>query len=1407
MSSNQIDRYKIIGILGQGDMGQVYQAYDPNLDRAVVVKIVTSFHRGHDDAGHHDFKRQIQAAARLNHPHIVAIHDVNLEYDPPYVVMERLAGGTLGDFLRTGPLPWPEALTLIRPLLQALAYAHRAGVIHGNIKPGNVMFSGDEVVPPAYDNLVLPAPLGAKGIVKLVDFGLACQIDAGRPLIPQGALFDAPTYMSPEQARGEPVDSRTDIFALGVLFLEAIAGYNPLTRISVVSEQPLDLSLLVDKAPRELVGLFERVVAKNRAYRYPTCEAFLADLDAWLKERPDDRTHVSLRRIRRRPPTGPMQGGPLIQKAYGVDLRPEIERVLWVMFSQFKRIAVEAEFGQGLSGGHVFRVRLIKEEGKARLPAVVKIAPINLIHQEWSVYQKWVDNQLPGAARLESAPNPPQGSMWDGLRYALVGDGVFEVESLYSYYRQASVEDLWWILIERLYPLIGIHWWLEHRLDRAFQMQADYDKILPVNLVLKSANNTSSRNFYRISPEELPSTTLSLGSMIHLEGFVVTEINQERRQVTLDLATTLPDRPTAAYRIRLAEIDTLDRYRLGQIVDSLMGQVVATRQDLLMAEAIRAFGAPIDLSSQQLAMPVEQNFISDHPLIASMPPSLPNPLLAYQDMLHTFLMANISTVHGDLNLENILIDPATRHLNLIDFATVRQGHALHDLLRLETEVVTKLIPQALVEVDLPPIAIYTLYQELHRTSFHLGRFSLLEHLPQALEKPFVILAAIRKMARAVLFNPDDWTEYYQGLTLYLLGALKFKNLDRLPIAPLPKQVAFWGAATSVDLFNSPGPGPEISPGVRPPLVIEGQRLDKDLSVIARKIAAIIREDKPKRISDHNRPRADDTLSAHGPPIFDGAPSSASSSRDRAPLDIIVEETAHIFICYKPQVDADRQLATYLDEFLKARGHEVFIERTPGINNTSPEAIDQQIKASDFLIVLLSTEAADSEMVQVEVRQAYEYQKLQGRPHILPVRMAYEGWLPYAIEACVDSLQYLTWQEQADNQRIGQEILAAIGGRLPRGMPIQVKSNRDESIISEDGSLVFERGGLAPPLPAYDSRVLDILEAPGDAVKLRDRFYIDRDADGRLKRQVTQAGTVTTIRAPRQTGKSSLLVRGIQQARQNRAKIVHLDLQRLDNQDLSSPERFLRYLADYIVRKLRLNMAVVEKLWRGSQGPQEKLTYLLEDFILPASDSLLILAVDEADTLLQTSYHNDFFGMLRAWHNSAAYDEQWEKFNLVFAISTEPYLLISDIHQSPFNVGLKLYLEDFNEIQVRDLNWRHGSPVQEKEIPGLMELLSGHPYLTRKALYTLVTENLSWDELIKDAAGDQGIFGDHLRRQQWLLRDQPEMKAALKQIIQHQQCPPDERALYRLLRAGLVRKEGDACLCRCHLYRLYFAPLL
>ncbi len=504
------------------------------------------------------------------------------------------------------------------------------------------------------------------------------------------------------------------------------------------------------------------------------------------------------------------------------------------------------------------------------------------------------------------------------------------------------------------------------------------------------------------------------------------------------------------------------------------------------------------------------------------------------------------------------------------------------------------------------------------------------------------------------------------------------------------------------------------------------------------------------------------------------------------------EKGHLFLSYKRDIQPDQKVMEYLAESLPAQGYTVFTDATIRMGEKWLDRIDEELARSDFLVVLLSDASADSEMVQSEIYRAYQYRKLNGRPQTLPIRVAYSDMLPYSIDAFLNPLQYIVWNEEGDNERVARELIQAMQGQLP------VKEPQEKVRITAEED-------ISKPMPEFDPRFLDELQMPGGTVRLQDKFYIERDEDTRLKNEMKRLGATVTIRAARQSGKSSLLVRGIQQAKQVGANTLLLDMQRVDKDHLTSLDVFLRYFAEYVVFKLSQDADVIDRFWRRSLSPQEKLTSLFEDQILEKVERNVVIGMDEIDQLLGTSFYNEFFGLLRSWHNLRATESRWEKLSTIMVISTEPYLLISDAHQSPFNVGMNLYLQDFNSDQVQDLNQRHGTPVKGREFDELAQVFGGHPFLTRKAFYLLVAEKMTWQKLKETAAEEHGPFGDHLRRYHWMIQQDAALRDALKSVIKNSRCSDD--LLHRLLQAGLVKASGDVIKCRCDLYRMYFEDKL
>ncbi len=274
-------RYQILGFLGAGASGNVYRVRDKDLNREVALKFIGSFDESRTVLQQERFRHEVRTVARMKHDHIVTIHNVDIDHNPPYVEMELLRGGTLKTFLKREKLTWDEVLRLLKPLVEALAYAHHQGVVHRDVKPANVMFAGTE-----WETL------------KLVDFGLAYWTETER--LTKNRIVGTPAYMAPEQARGEEgITAQADVFALGLILFEAIIGYNPQQRgleLYKPSEplkwiglsDPIDLSPLEKRGVRQdVIDLITKSTVKDRNKRYKNGKDVLAKLNKILASTKD----------------------------------------------------------------------------------------------------------------------------------------------------------------------------------------------------------------------------------------------------------------------------------------------------------------------------------------------------------------------------------------------------------------------------------------------------------------------------------------------------------------------------------------------------------------------------------------------------------------------------------------------------------------------------------------------------------------------------------------------------------------------------------------------------------------------------------------------------------------------------------------------------------------------------------------------------------------------------------------------------------------------------------------------------------------------------------------------------------------------------------------------------------------
>ena len=332
-----------------------------------------------------------------------------------------------------------------------------------------------------------------------------------------------------------------------------------------------------------------------------------------------------------------------------------------------------------------------------------------------------------------------------------------------------------------------------------------------------------------------------------------------------------------------------------------------------------------------------------------------------------------------------------------------------------------------------------------------------------------------------------------------------------------------------------------------------------------------------------------------------------------------------------------------------------------------------------------------------------------------------------------------------------------------------------------------------------------LESPHNIVPIQSPFYIKRPGDSIALKAIARQGVTIIIKGPPQMGKSSLLLQINSAAEQAGKRVAFIDFQQFDRSSLVEADTFFQQFCNLLTHKLDLDNHVAD-CWTLPLGNRQRLTRYMSHYLLPKLDRPLVLAMDEADVIFDTNFRDDFFGTLRSWHSSRAHNPIWQQLDLVLVTSTEPYLFIKDLDESPFNVGEVIEPADFSLAQVIELNQKHDTPLSSPQVQQLFDLLGGHPYLVRLALYLLMEQRIAPADLFSQAIEERGPFGDHLRHHLSQLRRQTELVEGLHQVITHQTCP-DQQIFFRLWGAGLVRREGQAVLPRCQLYAKFFGRYL
>lgn len=329
--------------------------------------------------------------------------------------------------------------------------------------------------------------------------------------------------------------------------------------------------------------------------------------------------------------------------------------------------------------------------------------------------------------------------------------------------------------------------------------------------------------------------------------------------------------------------------------------------------------------------------------------------------------------------------------------------------------------------------------------------------------------------------------------------------------------------------------------------------------------------------------------------------------------------------------------------------------------------------------------------------------------------------------------------------------------------------------------------------------------PNGAVPLGSSFYLERTPlEAQIDRELRKPGALVRIKAPREMGKTSLLLRILDTAKSLGYQTVSLNLAQVDEATLSDLDRFLRCICANVARQLQLK-SMLDEYWDEDLGSKISCSAYFQDYLLAKISTPLVLAFDEMNHIFEhPQIAKDFLPLLRSWYEEAKTLPIWQKLRLIVVHSTEIYIPLQ-LNQSPFNVGLPIQLNTFSLAEVQQLARCYGLDWDDGVEAGqLMELVGGHPALVNVALYHLSHGDGTLAQLLKTAPTATGIYHHHLQRHWVTLAEQPELAQAFDRVMSA--TKPILLApivAYKLSSLGLIDRSGDKAIASCKLYRQYF----
>lgn len=498
----------------------------------------------------------------------------------------------------------------------------------------------------------------------------------------------------------------------------------------------------------------------------------------------------------------------------------------------------------------------------------------------------------------------------------------------------------------------------------------------------------------------------------------------------------------------------------------------------------------------------------------------------------------------------------------------------------------------------------------------------------------------------------------------------------------------------------------------------------------------------------------------------------------------------VFISCRGDVAADLELALRFYDAIANAGASAFLapKNTTG-DDRWVQAVTQAMSASDVLLLLLSPQAAVSEMVAREVELAHRLDETRdGALRIVPVRVGFpEGDSQlHPMQEYLQGLEHVSWHEDGDTARIVSRVLGRdVGGAAP---VVATPSPASTDTVTSG----------EPAVPA---------ELPGGIVSPDSPFYVVRPhLEEACLSEIVRGGALVRIKGSRQMGKTSLMMRLLDHAAGTGSRTVAINLQLTDNAILADLERFLRWLCAAVSRRLQLPTRALDEEWDDLFGAKDNCTAYFEEHVLSSGEPL-VLAIDHVDRVFEfPSTAEEFLSLLRAWNELGKARGSWRQLRLVLVYATEMYLPMN-VNHSPFNVGLPIALSEWDQGMVGELAQRHGLSLGVEELDRLMNELSGHPHLVRLALHHLAS-GATLDEVLQGAATDSGLFADHLKSLLWNLRSSAELgKAAAEVMAADGPVRLSTELAFKLASLGLVRFRGNDVEPTRELYRGYLRERL